>query len=92
VVLAAPSARPTQLVFAAKRLRTNGGEEQCAGRRKNEEICQHHLYNATSAPFGSISVNQAMSADVVSFNNRPRQILGYLEPSEKFAELESVWP
>ena len=27
-----------------------------------------------------------------SLNNRPRQTLGYLKPSEKFTELESVWP
>ena len=27
-----------------------------------------------------------------SLDNRPRQTLGYLKPSEKFTELESVWP
>jgi IS30 family transposase len=27
-----------------------------------------------------------------SLHNRPRQTLGYNNPSEKFTELESVWP
>ncbi len=65
-----------------------------SGRAQRRQRTAHGLLRQYMPKGTDLSDNDAddLARVAASLNNRPRQTLGYLKPSEKVTELESVWP
>jgi hypothetical protein len=71
---------------------TEAGRRHSGGQRGSNENTNGLLRQYTLKGT-DLSVYDAddLARVAASLNNRPRQTLGYLKPSEKFTALESVW-